>query len=143
LIEPAKRRLKAERQTAVSQVGELLRLFFCQEDSSISAQFFFRFAIGLLDRRTMGSPRGCSRWVGAASGDQLQWSGAHAAIIESVRAPVVQGDLTTYTLTISQYNGGGNNEYGTYQTTFAVRGRTVAALPRFRNNGSGATSYYR
>jgi hypothetical protein len=83
-----------------------------------------------------------SAWAPRA-GDQLQWSGTHTAIIESVSAPVVQGDLTTYSLTISQYNGAGNNEYGTYETTFAVRGRNVVALPRFRDNGSGATSYYR
>jgi hypothetical protein len=76
-------------------------------------------------------------------GDQLQWSGTHTAIIESVSAPVLHGDLTIYWLTISQYNGTGNNEYGTFQTPFAVRGNRIEFSPSFRHNGAGATSYYR
>jgi hypothetical protein len=81
-------------------------------------------------------------WVPRA-GDQLQWSGTHTAIIESVSAPVVHGDLRIYWLTISQYNGTGSNEYGTFQTPFAVRGNRIEFSPSFRHNGAGATSYYR
>jgi surface antigen len=87
-------------------------------------------------------------WVPRA-GDQLKWGGTpaaggvHQAIIERVSGPVISGKVKTYTITLSQYNAGGHNEFNTFTTTFQVTGQTVTQLPKFRTGGVNATGYYR
>jgi len=78
----------------------------------------------------------------------LKWgTSSHTAIVESVWS-ATSGNVTTYTITISQYNAAGRNEYSTFTTYFKVTrqangNRIVTDLPRFRTGGTGATGFYR
>jgi len=85
-------------------------------------------------------------WV-PKKGDQLQFTfdgGLHSAIIESVTGPTVQSDsTTTYSVTISQLNAAGHNEYSEYTSPFKFRGTSVLSKPKFASWGTEATSYYR
>ncbi len=84
-------------------------------------------------------------WV-PARGDQLQWTtafGKHTAIIESVGRPTMSNGVTTYSVTISQLNAAGDNQYTQVTTAFSFRGTTVLKAPKFSDNSSQATSYYR
>lgn len=105
-----------------------------------------RYQMGMLPSPTAyGGYTGITAaWV-PARGNQLQWpvgSGKHTGIIESVRSATANG-VTTYTVTLSQRNARGNNEYNEFSTTFSVRGGSVLTTPRFSNSSSQATSFYR
>ena len=89
-----------------------------------------------------------AQWV-PRSGDQLQWSGHHTAIVTGVSGPVSgTGGYKTYTLTISERNADCRNTIHTYQTEFQTRTvsgvTTITKYPKSSVTSLGSsTTYYR
>jgi hypothetical protein len=96
-----------------------------------------------------GGYTGLENWSPAV-GDQLQWSGTHTAIIESIGFPIAgpfgSGE-TTIPITISQANAACTSQVTSYSTTYKYRVinnvRTVLERPRYSAGSAGATGYYR
>lgn len=79
-------------------------------------------------------------------GDQLQWQvgqGKHAGIIDYVGAPVTINGRTNYPIRVAQRNAACTNQITTFDTSFAIQGGMIVALPKFSTNSGGALSYYR
>jgi len=86
-------------------------------------------------------------------GDQYQWSGRtstgialqHTAIVLGVQGPARQNDGNqVYTLSISQYNVGCDNNPSSYSTVFQVKNGSVVKYPQSSVGTLGvSTTFYR
>ncbi|HKR65268.1 MAG TPA: hypothetical protein VJZ00_16165, partial [Thermoanaerobaculia bacterium] len=56
-----------------------------------------------------------------AVGDQLHWLSRHTAIITAVGAPKTQGETTTWSVTVEEYNADCKNGFNRYTTSFIIR----------------------